>query len=345
MDARAVAGRTRSTHPFALAIACAVAVTAACRPGSTSPSGTAMGGCSGSGPPTFSVHITDLTRIALIVPPGALSGNSIKPHSHFRTDGGAVPLRAPADMTLTQGTWIGASNDYLLFFTINCDFRLSLGHVTDPVASIASLISRSDPGSTLADVGPLTLRAGDLLGQSSGTSEVNGIDFGLYDMRVEADTPNAATYRDRGYWTLLHAVCPYESFDASLRSGYFARFGSVTGLPVPGGPCRVLSDQVADGTVSGEWFLTSHTPDGVYQEQMAVGTTLDGGTVRVAGIDGMLDAAGGPDPKTVTGEVCYSAGGRYVFLRMGSTATLDAIHGTGACPGVFPSGAHRTYRR
>jgi hypothetical protein len=303
------------------------------------------GGCSGSGPPAFGVHVTDVQRVTLVVPPGAVSGNSIKPHSHFRTDGSAVPLYAPADMTLTQGTWIGASDDYTLFFVVNCDFRLSLGHVRDPVASIANLIPRSDPSSILADVGPLPFRAGDLIGHSPGTVEVNGIDFGLYDMRMEADTPNAATYRERQFWTHLHAVCPYDFFGGALRTEYTARFGSVTGLPVPGGPCRVLADQSADGTVSGEWFLTSHPADDVYQEQVAVGTTLDGGTVRVAGIDGTLDATGAPDPKSIADQVCYAADGRHVFLRMASPTMLEAVRGDGPCAGAFPAGTPRRYRR
>jgi hypothetical protein len=174
---------------------------------------------------------------------------------------------------------------------------------------------------------------------------VNGIDFGLYDMRTEVITPNAATYRERRYWTYLHAVCPYDYFAEALKPSYFERFGSVTGARVPAAPCRQHSDQYAAGTIAGEWFLQSHAPDGTYQAQMAVGTTLDGGTVRIAGIGGTHDAAGGPDPKTVTADACYASGGNFIALRMTSATTLEAVRGSGVCPGTFPAGAERGYRR
>ncbi|MDJ0522594.1 MAG: hypothetical protein QNJ90_11055, partial [Planctomycetota bacterium] len=97
----------------------------------------ACGGGGGGGPEApdpsslpvlvLSHHITELANVDLVVPSGALSGDEVKAHSHFRTDGSAVPIYAPTDMTLTQGTWVGASNDYGLIFEVNARYRIALG--------------------------------------------------------------------------------------------------------------------------------------------------------------------------------------------------------------------------
>jgi hypothetical protein len=294
---------------------------------------------------TFEQHITDLARISLVVTAGALSGDEIKGHSHFRTDGSAVPLYAPADMTLTHGTWVGASNDYGLIFQINARYRVILGHVTAPRADIVAAISRADPSSRYEELSPISFRAGEQIGTSSGTTAVNGIDFGLYDLAVEVGSANVVRYRAEQYWQKLHGVCPYAYFSDALRPGYEALFGTIGGTPMPGAPCRDLGDQSAAGAIAGEWTLTSHAPDGTYQRQFALGTHLGDGVVRIAGIGGTFDVPGGTDPKLVTDEICYESGSNFIWLRRTSANTLDAVFGTGACPATFPVGAHRSYER
>ncbi|MDJ0523544.1 MAG: hypothetical protein QNJ90_15855, partial [Planctomycetota bacterium] len=275
---------------------------------------------------------------------GALSGDEVKAHSHFRTDGSAVPIYAPTDMTLTQGTWVGASNDYGLIFEVNARYRIALGHVTSPRADIVSRISTADPSSRYEDVAPLVFAAGELIGTSTGTAAVNGIDFGLYDLAQEASTPNTQRYRDDRFWQKLHGVCPYAHFAAPLRPGYTARFGTIGGVGLPGAPCRVLADQ-SSGGIGGEWTLVSHAPDGTYQARIALGTHLGDGTVRIAGLAGTLDVPGGVDPRTVTTEICYEAGGSYTWLRRTSPTTLDVVWGLGACPAAFPATGFRSYER
>lgn len=293
----------------------------------------------------FEAHITDPAHLVLVVLSGALSGDEIKAHSHFRTDGTAVPLYAPTAMTLTHGTWVGASNDYGLIFQVNPRYRIILGHVTAPRADIVSRISMADPSSRYEEVTPLAFAAGEMIGTSSGTTAVNGIDFGLYDYAVESDTPNTPRYRTEMFWQKLHSVCPYEHFSDALRPAYVALFGSIGGVAMPGAPCRLFEDQSVAGALAGEWTLTSHAPDGTYQRQFALGTHLGDGTVRIAGIGGTFDDVGGANPRTVTDEVCYESGGSYIYLRRTSPTTLDAVFGAGTCPPSFPVGAHRSYER
>lgn len=299
-----------------------------------------------TGPPVLSAHLTDLSRVRYIVPPGSISGDEIKGHSHVQTDGaGPVPVYAPVDMVLVAGTWVELSDDFGFEFEIGERFRLRLGHITDPRGDIAALIPRDDPSSLFSRVGPVPVAAGELIGHTTGTRQTNGFDFGLYDMDVEVVTPNAATYRANREWTKLNSVCPYDYFDAGLRAGYFALFGTIAGVLVPGADCRRIDDVALGGTLAGEWYLTSHPPDGTYLPRFAVGADLAGTAVRIAGIGGVLDVVGAPDPRTVVDRACYEGDGRFVFLRLTAADGLEAVAGPGPCPADFPGTGARSYRR
>lgn len=293
---------------------------------------------------TLENHVTDPSRLTLVVLTGGLSGDEVKSHSHFRTDGSSVPLYAPIAMTLRRGSWSSVSNDHQLVFEINPRYWIILGHVTEPRADILAAIPRVDTVGWI-DIAPIAFSAGEQIATSSGTTAVNGIDFGLYDLAVESVTANTPRYRAEMFWQKLHSVCPYDYFSDALRPSYEALYGSMGGASFPGFACRTFSDQYRDGSIAGEWFLTSHAPDGTYGQRFAIGTTLGDGNVRIVGIRGTFDVPGGTDPKTVTNEVCYESGGSYIYLRRTSPTTLDAVFGTGACPPSFPAGAHRSYAR
>ncbi len=212
-------------------------------------------------------------------------------------------------MVLTSGTWVGASDDFGLQFDINARFRFRLGHIDEPRADIAALVPQDDPSSIFTDIGPLAIQAGELIGYATTTGIVEGFDVGVYDLDEENQTPNADRYRQLRDWEKLNSVCPFAYFADDLRDGYAAKFGTIGGLAVPGAPCRTISDVVGGGGVAGEWYLTSHAPDGTYQERFAVGWNLAGTATRVAGIGGVNDFVGTSDPQTVADEVCYEGNG------------------------------------
>lgn len=296
--------------------------------------------------PVFTSHLTDLSRIVRIVPPGSVAGDEIKPHGYLFSDGnGPVPVYAPVDMVLTSATWVGAWNDFGFQFDINSRFRLRLGHITHPRADIAALVPRTDPSSLFDEVGPVAFKAGDLIGHTAGVAPTNGFDFGVYDLQTDINTPSAARYRRDHLWTSLNSVCGYSYFDAGLRGGYYAKFASIGGIMVPGAPCRSNEDVVSGGGLAGEWVLTSHAPSGNYQRQFAVGISLDRGTVRVAGLGGIIDQAGAADPQSIHTEACYSGHGNFIYLRLSTPTTLDVVAEPGDCPATFPAGNHRTYGR
>ncbi|MBZ0266977.1 hypothetical protein K8I85_02375, partial [bacterium] len=272
-------------------------------------------------------------------------GDEIKGHAFVRFDGDSIAIHAPHDMVLTSGSWVGASNDFGLQFDINARFRFRLGHIDEPRADIAALVPRDDPSSLFADIGPVSLQAGELIGYATATGPSVGFDVGVYDLDQENRTPNAERYRQQQDWEKLNSACPFAYFGDGLREGYAARFATIGGVAVPDAPCRTISDVVGGGGIAGEWYLTSHAPDDTYRERFAVGRDLAGIAVRVAGIAGVTDVVGAADPQTVEDEVCYAANGIYIFIRRTSPTTADVAFGTGDCPGSFPAGGFRSYER
>jgi hypothetical protein len=295
--------------------------------------------------PVFRTHLVDLSSVTAIVPTGSISGDEIKGHGFVRFTGPSIAIYAPHDMVLTSGTWVGQSNDFGLQFDINARFRFRLGHIDEPRADLAALVPRSDPSSLFSDIGPVTITAGELIGYATAVGPSEGFDVGVYDLDFENQTPNADRYRRIKDFEKLNSVCPFAYFDSALKGGYEARFADVGGGLVANAPCRTISDVVGGGGIAGEWYLTSHAPDGIYQVRFAVGQDLGGLSVRVAGIGGFTDVVGAADPQTIQDEACYSGNGAFVYIRRTSATTADAIHATGDCPASFPAGAHRSYER
>ena len=294
--------------------------------------------------PVFRTHLVDLASVSGIVPTGSISGDEIKGHAFVRFTGASIAIYAPVDMVLTSGTWVGQSNDFGVQFDINARFRFRLGHIDELRADLAALIPRTDPSSLFDEVGPVTILAGELIGHATAVGLSEGFDVGVYDLDVENPTPNAERYRRDHDFEKLNSVCPFAYFDSSLRGGYSARFVTIGGVSVPNAPCRTLGDVVGGGGIAGEWFLTSHAPDGVYQARFAVGRDLAGLAVRVGGVGGITDVVGAADPQTVESD-CYEGNGAFVFIRRTSATTADAVTAAGACPATFPAGEHRSYER
>lgn len=299
-----------------------------------------------SDPPVFSTHITDLTHVVGIVPPGSVSGDELKGHSFIRGDGTLLPVYAPAAMTLVSGTWVGVSDDYGLQLEINKRFVMRLGHITELRADLRALIPRTDSSSRFVDIGPVVLGAGELIGMTAGTTQTSSFDVGLYDLEQELPLPNRERYRRTFDWTKLNSVCPYDYFTGSLRAEYASRFVSIGGDAVSGAACRTLTDVVGTGGgVAGEWFLDGGTPTDEYPTRLAIGLDLTGTVVRVGRLSTGFDVVGGIDPRTVTSSVCYAASGRHLAIRLRPPSGADVAAASGPCPMSFPAAGSRAYAR
>ncbi len=312
-------------------------------------------GCAPNPSPVFTRHITDLSQLEIIVPPGSLSGDHISSHSYV---GNAlpttVPVYAPVDAHLVNGAYYheGGLNQYSLLFRVSCEVTFVLDHFVDPIDSIRSMFpdSASDHTRTGPDLeDPLPVHAGDLLGYTTGVPSSGRWDFGVYNTEHMNTFGNNTRYESNYWWRDLNSDCPYDYFSDPLREEYYARLGTAGGTLVPGADCRGASQDVA-GTPSGAWFLDSGQ-EGAYGARMAIAATLDDGQVRMGGVgSGLWIDLGEPTfalPADITDEHCYLKNGTVVYLKVLSSTELMVYYQNPAtgCPSAIPSAQAKIYVR
>jgi len=193
--------------------------------------------------PTFTSHITDLSKISKIVPPGRIEGNLVKTHSYiFIANNQEVPVFAPIDATLSSGVYYleDGVSQYSLFFDIdaNDDIFFIMDHIQTPVREIASVFPSTPRSETYTEEPRrrLSFKAGDLIGYSTGTYLAHHWDFGVYNENETNFLKNETRYniseRDK------IAICPFDYFKSSLKSSYTSLFNSVSGTdPYPTSFC------------------------------------------------------------------------------------------------------------
>jgi len=304
----------------------------------------------------LSHHITDLSKIEIVIPPGAVSGNVIKTHSYLgNKTGEKVPLYAPVDCALINGAKMLESDivQYILFFRVSCEVQFLFDHVTEVVSSIDSMFPGPPAqGSQTGDNfdPPLYFSAGDLIGYAEGTPQAGRWDFGVYNTEHTNVFGNNERYELTHGWRWLNAVCPYELFPANMKAEYEALYGGAGGVVVGGGDCRNPSQDLV-GTVRGMWFPDPDTATFTDGDGFAITTTFDEGMVRMAGPGWNIwvysDEATYADPATVTSEHCYSDGQSIAYLKLISNDELRVYYNgsTGTCPDSFPSTGYTTYWR
>ena len=234
-------------------------------------------GCISNPAPKFTAHITDLTKIESIIPPVVLSGNVIKNRSYLsigRDPNGQtyeVPVYAPVDSTLTGITfYIGRMRDeqgttvdveqYNLSFQVSCEVSYDFDHIWRLAETIAPL-SAPNPSTTTRDAAvqtSLPLKAGDLIGYTTGTIVAHNWDFVFANSSKSIKAVNQERYENVGdMGGLLHADCPYDYFADDLRSEYYTLFS----VRLDGTDSCLVTHDMA-GTISG----------GVVQRALRIGS-------------------------------------------------------------------------
>ncbi|MAF79792.1 hypothetical protein CL629_01805 [bacterium] len=176
--------------------------------------------------PVLTADITDMWRVSQITPPGVLMGGvQLKSHSYiWIEDGGTVPVYAPADVELVTGAYYleGGISQYILIFRLSCEVDIKFDHILEPIVAIRDAFPDTPKGDTRTDpVGPISFKAGDVVGYTSGTPEAHNWDFGLYNDSVadpDANVPEAVG-------TDLRANCPYDYYSSDRRQTYFDLMG------------------------------------------------------------------------------------------------------------------------
>ncbi|MBI2450459.1 MAG: hypothetical protein HYV47_02910 [Candidatus Nealsonbacteria bacterium] len=181
--------------------------------------------CKSNPSPSFTNHITDISKVRYIVPPPTMgAGPSLKPHSYIGTDGQNVPVYAPAAATLKSGSH-SVGGPYLIEFLISCEVTVRFGHITNPVDAIKNLLPKEpQQGSQTQELEPISFSAGELIGYTTGTSQAGNWDFGVYNSTISnryADDPN---WNSSSVYTT--AVCPFDYFTSSLKSAYQSKYNS-----------------------------------------------------------------------------------------------------------------------
>lgn len=201
------------------------------------PSQSSTPSCSSNTSPTFTHHVTDLTKVSKVVSPPTKAGTDLKPHGYLDTQLNSVPVYVPMAATLDSGAYYQEGNpggEYLLIFKASCEVTFRFDHITSPVQSIRDAFPTlqsdtrtSQPSTTV------TFTAGEQIATTTGT--VYGIwDFGVYN----SSTSNRYANDPDWNWSsnATTAVCPWGYYSVSMYAQVQTLFGSLGGNPADGEP-------------------------------------------------------------------------------------------------------------
>jgi len=167
--------------------------------------------------PVLTSHIADLSTIGSIQPPSVISGNWYKNRSYLNiaAEHGAlapsVTVYAPADATLTGITYyLQPMNDidgnlldvpqFELRLQISCEVTYGFDHLTELGPGIAEL-APAEPSTSTRDAEKsvsFEVKAGDVLGYTTGTIVANSWDFIFSNTAVVNSFANQERYENTG---------------------------------------------------------------------------------------------------------------------------------------------------
>ncbi|MEE8337621.1 MAG: hypothetical protein V3R95_06140 [Dehalococcoidia bacterium] len=318
----------------------------------------------------LTTYYTDLDLIDFINPTIVTSGNWLKNRQYHKVvtdsanNASEVPIYAPSDavavgvthyialMTLWDGSTIELSQ-FDVRFELSCTVSYWFDHVSrlvEPFASLAPAEGVRDTRDAMVSF-RVAVKAGDLIGYSTGTEPAHVWDFVLVDSSQTVQFANQQRYEGTGdLQHLLHTACPLDYFSPELRAGYAALYGAWQGRQA-GFACDAAVD--VPGTIAGGWFSSPFDGSDPF-------APADWGLVVKAAADGFIDvngpgrsvrtglsAASFADPKTVTGEHCYehySSPAQYAYLRVLPGDQIAVAFGDGACPSAMPASYAVYYR-
>ena len=302
-----------------------------------------------------------------------LSGNRIKNGSYVwigrdqSGQGYEVPVYAPVDSSLIGITFYLASmhdeqgtrvdvEQYSLSFQVSCEVSYDFDHLWRLSENIAPLAAPT-PSRTTRNAAVLTslqLKAGDLIGYTTGTIVAHNWDFVFANSSKSISAVNLERYGNtedmRG---LLHADCLYDYFVGDLRAKYYALFSV---LLDGDDSCLVIHDKA--GTIAGAWFNepfvlgVSQGPEPGWGIVVGI-SAYDQIRVDSERISIWVNPTAPTyvDPKSVTSEHCYEHLNattqppvRHVYMKLLSDTELGVAFGEGGCPQQLPPD-YRTYYR
>ena len=210
-------------------------------PASTpTPTDDSSSSCQSNTNPSFTAHVTDLSKVTSIAIPPRIIGGDLKAHSYINSEHQRVPVYAPAAMKMIGGVHLSHGDDpsdYGMDWQISCEVKIRIGHITEPVQAIKDLL-----GAPVADsrngkfFNPPTLSvaAGELIGYTTGTAAAGNWDFGVYN----SSTSNRYASDPDWNWSTIYttAVCPYNYYSSGFKSSYTSKYIQDFGVSTLDGP-------------------------------------------------------------------------------------------------------------
>jgi hypothetical protein len=256
----------------ALALAIATGAAAGCGESVTGPQAESCG----EGPyfTVLPIADADLAEVSVFGGLGAPGHTLPTPHAGMFLAREDVPLRSPGDLAVTElrrVTYVSSpgrqgERDFAIFFQVCEELTGWFGHVVTLGSAIPSDLdwkdcqtySTAEETVEACETGSLDIKvaAGAALGTGGLSAEpfYLAVDFGMLDDRVD----NFYVAPERLNDPSLHAVCPWEQFDAANREILFSKLrdGVRPGIAPQGEPrCGTMAVDVA-GTAKGVWAET-----------------------------------------------------------------------------------------
>lgn len=313
--------------------------------------------CLSNNRPTFSRHVTDLERIAYIIPLGSIGQNFIKDHVFLKNkDGETVTVYAPVEGRLEKVAYyrerIDGVPEYYVEFQASCEVFFYFDHLVRVNPSIAAVMPAEPetegmhPSTVSASV---IISAGDLIGTAEGTLQSRTWDFGVYNLSKPLAFANPERWKmtPRTYY----CDCPFAYFSETMEADYKKLFGFFDGVLYPGTDCGSANKDVI-GTLSGAWFERGANMRD--QDARIVVASQTGDSVRVGGLSGFKLTGSvlaenhptvRPPDVHASESVCYDDDAHYAYFNLIGENELRAIFGNGPCPSSFPATGFKTYER
>jgi hypothetical protein len=305
----------------------------------------------------FTKAPTDLSLIRSILSSGTAAGGVIKPHSylfnHHEPGEGRVPVRVPvyavADSFVNAIAYYteGTVSEYLIFFDVTCEISFKFDHIAELAPRLLAVAPQTpSQGSHTSPVDLLPMKAGELIGYTSGAGGIGPWDFGAYDLTFTNQFANQDRYVKGGMTQTLHTVCPYEYFGEPLRSEMLAKIGTYSSFVVGDPTCHTTERDVL-GAATGAWF--DNTDISTFSDAKLSIALTEGYAVGITGVgSGLKLDKGDPtwlDPDLLTTSHCYADDGRWFYIEIqASGMQLALANGSGTCPASLPAGATIYYR-
>lgn len=173
----------------------------------------------------FTHDFTEVDKINSVEPTIITPGNS-RHRAWLNIVSGKVPVYAPVDSELVNGVYKNARGalDYDLHFQVSCEIWYLINHVTEPVDKIKNAFPKTPQTDTRTNPSfkePIKVKAGELLGYTTGTPVAHNFDFGVFDLNHFND--GLPTDGGSKYGKEANFICPFDVLPENIKKNYYSK--------------------------------------------------------------------------------------------------------------------------